>query len=96
MFLGSAVDRTELLITLCKQFSAIAETPATSHRLYQEWRSRMSTLGERVVVYPYLDNALSVAGQAVDVTPHGELIVVDDAGVRHVFDVGDVSIRATG
>ena len=96
LFLESPVDRTKLLISLCNQFAATIESPATSQQLYQEWRSRMAILGEQVIVYPFLDEELSVAGQAVDVTPQGELVVVDHAGIRHTFNAGDVSVRAAG
>lgn len=95
LFLGSTVDRTKLLTMLCRQLAACIETPVLSEELYQEWRSRMSTLTKHVVVHSFQDEEPSVVGQAVDVTPQGELIVVDHAGVRHTFNAGDVSVRAT-
>jgi biotin-(acetyl-CoA carboxylase) ligase len=35
-----------------------------------------------------------IRGVAVDVTPAGELIVEDEAGARHRFAAGDVTLRA--
>ena len=96
LFLGTTIDRTKLLTILCNQLAACIETPMASDDLYQEWRSRMSTLHKHVVVHPFQEEEPSVAGQAVDVTPHGELIVVDHVGVRHTFNAGDVSVRASG
>ena len=48
---------------------------------------RLATLGQRVrVELPGSD----VVGRALDVMPDGRLVVLDECGITHRFDTGDV------
>ena len=56
--------------------------------LRAEHKSVLATLGTRVRVELRLGESL--IGQAIDLDDDSRLIVQDDAGLRHVIDVGDV------
>ncbi|GIV78771.1 MAG: biotin--[acetyl-CoA-carboxylase] ligase [Litorilinea sp.] len=90
--LGRVVDRTDLLIGLCQVLAArLMDEPAA---VFQAWQERLVTLGQTVGVYTRgLDQEPTLVGQAVGVTPQGELVVMDRTGQRHTFSAGDVSIR---
>ncbi len=92
LILGQPVDRTQLLIQLCRQLAA-ALTLCKSE-LYTAWRKRLLTLGRDVVVqFPSQPDQVSFAGRAVDVTSQGELVVQTTTGERRRVNAGDVSIR---
>jgi BirA family transcriptional regulator, biotin operon repressor / biotin---[acetyl-CoA-carboxylase] ligase len=83
---GHAVDRDALLDALLEHLDerlAALGSPA----LLADYRSRSSTLGQRVRVET---PAAVVVGTAVDVGTGGELLVRDDAGVVHPIRAGDV------
>ena len=52
-----------------------------------EYRSRLSTLGQRVRIVRPAD---TLVGTAIDVEPDGRLVVVDECAITHRLDVGDV------
>jgi BirA family biotin operon repressor/biotin-[acetyl-CoA-carboxylase] ligase len=82
---GAAVGRDPLLDAWLEAFDARLE-PLDPERLRAEYRARCATLGREV----HIDTpGRSVAGTAVDIDPHGRL-VVDVDGAREVFAVGDV------
>ena len=94
-FLGRRVDRTDLLAILCTQLAARFAADESRGDMFQEWRSRLSTLGQRVSVYvlPQAGRA-TVTGMALDVTAAGDLLVEDSDGALHTFTAADVSVRA--
>ncbi len=91
---GRTIDRTALLIALCRAWEELVSPDASPHDIYHEWRNLLLTLGQPVTAHLYADHGTTkVTGRAVDVTPDGELVVVDDAGISHVLDAGDVTTR---
>ena len=54
---------------------------------WQQYRENIGTIGRRVRVEM---SHGTVSGRALDVERDGRLLVVDDAGVKHRFDVGDI------
>lgn len=86
---GHPLDRTELLIALCRAVGGhLQSDPAT---LVARWRSRLWTLGRPVVAH--FGNGSATAGLAVDVTPDGALIIETPEGDRLSVSAGDVSLR---
>ena len=79
--LGSNIDPLHVLRELLIAYDGLAADP------WPQYRDRMGTIGQRVRIE--LADA-TVAGRAVDMERDGRLLVVDDAGVRHRFDVGDI------
>jgi BirA family biotin operon repressor/biotin-[acetyl-CoA-carboxylase] ligase len=93
-YCGFQVDRTELLIELCRQLAAYFDPIRPPARLLERWRGRLSTLGHRVAVYQQPASvAADLVGLAVDVAPSGDLLVRDDGGRLHRFAAADVSVR---
>lgn len=91
---GRTIDRTALLIALCRAWEELVSPDASPHDIYHEWRNLLLTLGQPVTAHLYADHgATRITGRAVDVTPDGELVVVDEAGISHVLDAGDVTTR---
>lgn len=82
--LGDDTTPPEVLRALLAAFDAL---PADRDQLHERYRERLDTLGRRVRV-ELADG--DVTGRAVDVTVDGRLVVLDECGVTHRFDVGDV------
>lgn len=80
---GHGLDRRRLLDALLARLGA-TDWPG----LDAAYRARLGTLGRQVRVIS-ADGQL--VGQAVDVTPSGELVVADGEGRRHVVNVGDIT-----
>ena len=59
-------------------------------QVYEEWRSRLNTLGKRVAI---LDRHRSEQGLAFDVAPDGALLLKRDDGTTFSAVAGDVSLR---
>ena len=99
---AGAMDRTQLLINLCRNFWEIyalgnpVEGAAGKRRLMDGWRNALWTLGRDVSVH-HADGTL-LHGTAVDIDDapggSGALIVAEATGVRHIIHSGDVSLRA--
>jgi BirA family biotin operon repressor/biotin-[acetyl-CoA-carboxylase] ligase len=89
--IGRMVDRTSLLIALCRAWEDLLLT--SMHDIYQEWRNLLLTLGQPVTVLFHRDGHRQLHGVAVDVTVDGALVVVDEAGRSHLLDAGDVTTR---
>ncbi len=88
--LGAPVDRSELLIRLCRALAAhLMEPDAT---LVARWRSHLWTLGRPVSAHNADGSALD--GLAVDVTPSGALVIELADGRREHVLAGDVSLRS--
>jgi BirA family biotin operon repressor/biotin-[acetyl-CoA-carboxylase] ligase len=88
---GAPVDRTDLLVHLCRALGPRLATPPDG--LLAAWRARLSTLGQPVAVYEQGQSAPIVTGLAVDVDASAALIVQDAKGIRHAIHAGDVSLR---
>lgn len=88
------LDRTALLIQLCRTFGTLLVEPPAADGLWATWRSALWTLNQPVVIREQTHPTSPIfSGQAVDVTPSGDLIVVAQDGERRSFAAGDVSLR---
>lgn len=79
--LSRDLDPMQVLRELLVAYDEVPEDP------WSQYRENMGTIGQRVRVELADGN---VAGRALDVERDGRLLVVDDAGVKHRFDVGDI------
>ncbi|MEA3183588.1 MAG: BirA family transcriptional regulator [Ilumatobacteraceae bacterium] len=79
--LGDGIDPAELLDALLRAYDAL---PAD---IVEQYRAALATLGQSVRVV--LSDS-EVVGRALDVLPDGRLVVLDDCGITHRFDTGDV------
>lgn len=90
---GQAIDRSELLALLCEKLAAWLAEPNAA-RLHLAWKRCLGMLGQRVAVHAATaDQPPTWVGTAVDVDASGALVVVDDAGERRTFEVGEVTLR---
>lgn len=92
------LDRTALLVHLCKTLASALYHLPDDKALWLAWRQVLWTLHQPVTIYEQgygqtADSASAFTGTAVDVTPNGELIVVNAQGVRRLFAAGDVTLR---
>jgi BirA family biotin operon repressor/biotin-[acetyl-CoA-carboxylase] ligase len=93
-YVGRPIDRSDLLIALGQVWSELLGPKQADHDVYQEWRTLLYTLGQPVSVRQHGQNSDQVVhGTAVDVTPDGAIVVVDDAGHTYTFGSGDVTTR---
>ena len=79
--LGDGFDPRRVLDAM---LAAYDELPAD---ITEAYRASLGTLGQSVRV-ELIDSA--VVGRALDVLPDGRLVVLDDCGITHRFDTGDV------
>ena len=79
--LGRDLDPLRVLHALLVAYDELPADP------WLQYREHMGTIGQRVRVE--LPNG-KVSGRALDVEHDGRLLVVDEAGVKHRFDVGDI------
>ena len=79
--LGSGLDPLHVLRELLVAYDELPVDP------WPQYRENMGTIGKRVRVE--LAGG-TVSGKALDVERDGRLLVVDDAGIKHRFDVGDI------
>jgi BirA family biotin operon repressor/biotin-[acetyl-CoA-carboxylase] ligase len=86
---GRPLDRTELLIALCRAFAAHLLEPDAN--LVARWRSSLWTLGRPVTAHN--PDGTIINGLAVDITPSGGLVIESEQGRREIFEAGDVSLR---
>ncbi len=94
---GRVLDRTALLIALCQVWDELLGPQRSEHDIFQEWRSLLYTLGQPVTVRRGDgEDGQLIQGTAVDVTPDGELVVVDESNVTHVLMAGEVTSRIRG
>ncbi len=70
---------------LCALLDEIDALPAD---IAAPYRAELVTLGRNVRIE--LPAGATLLGRAIDVDPTGRLVVVDEAGVHHELDVGDV------
>jgi BirA family transcriptional regulator, biotin operon repressor / biotin---[acetyl-CoA-carboxylase] ligase len=79
--LGGGCDPVEMLHSMLRAYD---ELPAD---ITDEYRAALSTIGQSVRVE--LPES-TVVGRALDVLGDGRLVVLDDCGITHRFDTGDV------
>ena len=84
--LSSGATPLELLATMLREIDVRADNKDTDLR--EEHKSVLATLGSNVRVE--LRAGEFVVGVANDLDDQSRLVVVDEAGRRHVIDVGDV------
>ncbi len=87
--LGHAVDRIDVLATLLGRIDAWS-AQLGSGALYEAWRARLITLGDRVSVSYGIH---TYEGMAVNVLADGALVIEDSNGTRHTIYAGDVSTQ---
>ena len=97
LHVGRVLDRTALLIALCQVWDELLGPRQSEHDIFQEWRSLLYTLGQPVTVRRGDgEDGQLIQGTAVDVTPDGGLVVVDESDVTHVLMAGEVTSRIGG
>lgn len=79
--LGAGLDPRELLAELLRAHDALPDD------VWPVYRARLATIGAAVRVE--LPTG-SIEGRALDVERDGRLVVLDECGISHRFDVGDV------
>jgi BirA family biotin operon repressor/biotin-[acetyl-CoA-carboxylase] ligase len=79
--LGNGIDPLAVLAEMLEEFDRL---PAD---VWPTYREHLATLGRSVRVE--LSDG-SVEGRALDVERDGRLVVLDECGITHRFDVGDV------
>lgn len=79
--LGDDLDPMRVLRELLVAYDELPTDP------WSQYREAMGTIGRRVRV-EFADSTIS--GRALDVEHDGRLLIEDDAGVKHRFDVGDI------
>ncbi len=79
--LGDGIDPLQVLAAMLAAFDTLPDDIAP------EYRTRLGTLGRQVRV-ELADGALE--GRALDVEPNGRLLVLDECGITHRVDTGDV------
>ncbi len=90
---GRTIDRTSLLIALCRAWEELVTPQDSPHDIHHEWRNLLLTLGQPVTVILHRDGERQLNGVAVDVTADGALVVMDELGRSHLLDAGDVTTR---
>lgn len=90
--LGQPLDRRALLHALLSRLDAryLDLRRGARSALHQDWRARLTTLGQPVRAETPQGTLLGVA---VDVTLDGGLVLHDHSGARHIISAGDVTIR---
>ncbi len=79
--LGDGYDPAEVLAAMLRAYD---DLPAD---ITDAYRAALDTLGQTVRV-ELADS--EVVGRALDVLPDGRLVVLDDCGITHRFDTGDI------
>ena len=89
--LGREASREELLAAFLNHFEALYEDAPKGDAVFEEWRSRLDTLGREVRV-TFGDQVYE--GAAEDVDRDGNLILVQPDGTRRTVEAGEVTLRA--
>ncbi len=87
--LGKDVSRVELVRCLLAEFEKYYLSLANADTVYQEWRDRLVTLGERVWVESGRD---VLEGIAESVAKDGSLLLRGSDGALHKIIAGDVTL----
>lgn len=79
--LGDGIDPGDVLEAMLRAYDGLP------HDITDDYRAALATLGQYVrVELP----GSTVVGRALDVLPDGRLVVLDECGISHRFDTGDV------
>jgi BirA family biotin operon repressor/biotin-[acetyl-CoA-carboxylase] ligase len=91
--LGRPISRLHLLTALIRHLDDryTRLRAGERHRLFEDWRARLTTLGHAVRAE---SAGSAIEGYAEAVTPDGSLVVRDHAGTRHELTAGDVTVRS--
>jgi BirA family biotin operon repressor/biotin-[acetyl-CoA-carboxylase] ligase len=87
---GQAVDRGALLARFLAEVEQRYEALKAGKSPYQEWASRLATLGQQVRA---TTSEETLVGVAESVEKDGTLLLRTPDGVRHRLTVGDVSLH---
>ena len=79
--LGEGYDPVDVLNAMLDAYDQLPSD------ITDEYRAALATIGQSVRVEL---SESSVAGRALDVLPDGRLVVLDECGLTHRFDTGDV------
>jgi BirA family biotin operon repressor/biotin-[acetyl-CoA-carboxylase] ligase len=79
--LGESFDPADLLDALLAGYDLLPED------ITESYRASLDTIGSSVRVELA---ASTIVGHALDVLPDGRLVVLDECGITHRFDTGDV------
>jgi BirA family transcriptional regulator, biotin operon repressor / biotin---[acetyl-CoA-carboxylase] ligase len=86
---GSEINRTDLFLALHSDLAAayrlFLEDGFTSFR--QLWKKYNSTLGHEVTIN---SAGSAISGQALDLTSQGALQILDNSGVTHIINYGEI------
>ena len=88
--LGREASREELLAACLNRFEQLYEEAPKGDTVFEQWRSRLDTLGHEVRV-TFRDQVYE--GLAEDVDHDGSLILAQPDGTRRVIEAGEVSLR---
>jgi BirA family biotin operon repressor/biotin-[acetyl-CoA-carboxylase] ligase len=80
--LGEDIDPREVLSALLCAYDALPVD------IVECYRARLDTIGRAVRIE--LPDGTTVEGRATDVQADGRLVVLDDCGVTHRYDTGDI------
>ncbi len=89
--LGREASREELLAAFLNRFESLYEAAPKGDAVFEQWRSRLETLGRSVRVM--LGEEVH-EGTAEDVDRDGNLILVERDGTRRIIEAGEVTLRA--
>jgi BirA family biotin operon repressor/biotin-[acetyl-CoA-carboxylase] ligase len=89
---GQPVSRAEIVRKLLEAFDGMWGADRDRRAVYEAWKARLVTLGQRVTV-TWKDTALE--GRAEDVDESGALLVRTGDGTLTTVVAGDVSLRKT-
>ena len=95
-FLGRSepLDRTALLVGLCRSLGERLARAGDSAAIFQGWRQHLWTLGQAVNV---LERDVQVwQGRAIAVEADGSLVVESASGEARRFVAGEVTVRSAG
>jgi BirA family biotin operon repressor/biotin-[acetyl-CoA-carboxylase] ligase len=85
---GTVIAREEVLAAFCNHFESLYEEAlGGSRRPFEQWKSRLVTLGKMVHAER---GGLPLYGKAVDVEDDGALLIEREDGVRERVEAGDV------
>ena len=85
------VDREPLLAAYLRHFEDLYDAAKAGQSPYEEWKSRLATLGERVHVS---SQSGEIDGVAEDVDGDGSLLVRKDDGSLAEVEAADVTLRS--
>jgi len=88
--LGRETSREELLAAFLNHFEQLYEEAPRGDSVFEQWRSRLDTLGRDVRV-TFRDQVYE--GLAEDVDRDGNLILAQPDGTRRVIEAGEVTLR---